>query len=651
MSDGLFAAAESRGLVSEAISDAAVLRAMMRFEAALAEAEADAGAIPPAHAAAIAAACRGPMPHPALLGREAAASGAPVVPLLAALRERLDHAVGASVHHGATTQDVVDSAVMLVTAGALRIIEGDLASAAQRARALAEEHRRTPALGRTLLQPARPTTFGARVAGWLAGIDAATQRLAWARSARLAIQLGGPVGTLDALGQSGDAVRRGVAERLGLPAPATSWHAERSRIADVAGALGSAAATVESIAIDLVLLAQPEIGEARDGRRDQGTSSSMSHKRNPIGAVLARAAAMQAPGLASTLFAAAGGSEFERAAGAWHAEWRALRELLRSVGTAVAWLRDALEHLEPDAARMSANLARVGDLGVAEPAIEAAARVADAALANQLLAPAGSGIRLARTMDGAATGGTPTLVLAGSLGSTLAMWDSLVPHLARRFRVVRCDLRGHGDSPTPPGPYLIDDLGDDLVALLDDLGRARAHIVGTSIGGMAAISAAARHPDRVDRLVVIGAAARFEDPSPWIERARRVLAEGTAVVADPVVARWTTPAWAANHEPQVATMRAMFDRADPAGYAGCCLALAGMDLRSRLHEVVAPTLVLCGREDQATPPKHAEEITAGIPNARLELVDHAAHLPSIERPESVADLIAAHLLADPEEDR
>jgi 3-oxoadipate enol-lactonase len=166
---------------------------------------------------------------------------------------------------------------------------------------------------------------------------------------------------------------------------------------------------------------------------------------------------------------------------------------------------------------------------------------------------------------------------------------------------------------------------------------------------MAAMSLAARHPDRVDRLVVISASARFPDPRPWIDRARHVLDGGTSAVAEGVVARWTTPAWQASNEQDVADMRAMFDRADPAGYAWCCLALASMDLRPRLGDIRAAALVLCGRADQSIPPAQSEAIAAGIANARLELIEDAAHLPSTEQPEVVAELIDSHLQADRQE--
>jgi 3-oxoadipate enol-lactonase len=476
----------------------------------------------------------------------------------------------------------------------------------------------------------------------MTGLDAAIAGLARVRSERLALQLGGPVGTLDALGSDAEAVAAGVARRLGLPVPLPAWHAERSRVADLAGALGTAAVAIEAVAVDLVFLAQAEVAEVADRRPDRGGSSSMDHKRNPISAILARAAAMQAPGLVATLLAATGGGELERAAGAWHAEWRAQRELLRAVGSAASWLRDALEHVEPRPDRMLSNLAAAG-VGDSSEGAAAGERAVDAALTVRRLPRVSVPVSLGWRADGPA--GAPTLVLAGSLGSTAAMWDPLVAFLADSFRVVRCDLRGHGESPSPPAPYVIDDLGDDLVALLDELGIERAHLAGTSIGAMAAMSAAARHHDRVDRLVVIGASARFEDARPWVERARRVLVEGPEAIAEVTVARWTTPGWAADHADRLPAMQAMFRRADPAGYAGCCLALAAMDLRPLLGDIRAPTLVLCGRDDAATPPKHSEIIARGIAGARLELLDDAAHLPSIERPDRVSELVAAHLRA------
>jgi 3-carboxy-cis,cis-muconate cycloisomerase len=222
-------------------------------------------------------------------------------------------------------------------------------------------------IGRTLMQQAVPTTFGLKAAGWMRGLDAAGERLA---ALRPAAQLGGPAGTLDGLGP--DVLAR-YAQALGLEAPVLPWHTERTRIAELAGALGTAAGTVAKPALDVVLLAQSEVGEVREAA--PGGSSSMPHKRNPVAAISARACARQAPGLVATLLGAME-QEHERAAGAWHAEWAPLRALLVATGSAAAWLRTGLEGLEVDAERMSANLPEPDDGAVAS-----AAALVDRALA------------------------------------------------------------------------------------------------------------------------------------------------------------------------------------------------------------------------------------------------------------------------------
>ncbi len=357
---GLFDGVLARGAAAAAVSDEAWLRAMLEVEAALARALAHARVIPPAHAEAIERACRDGRFDVAALGRAAADSGNPVVPLVAALTALVGGPASADVHRGATSQDILDTAAMLVASRASAAILADLDGASDAAAGLADAHRGTVMAGRTLLQQATPTTFGAKAAAWLTGLDAAAERLAAVRRDRLAIQLGGASGTLAAFGTDGPAVARAMAEDLGLAEPIGPWHTERTRIADLAGALGSCAAAVAKPALDLVLLAQTEVGEVRDATPGRGGSSTLPHKRNPVAAVAARACAAQAPGLVATLLFAAGGGEHERAAGAWHTEWRPLSELLRSVGSAAAWLTDALDHLEVDGARMRANLERAG---------------------------------------------------------------------------------------------------------------------------------------------------------------------------------------------------------------------------------------------------------------------------------------------------
>jgi 3-carboxy-cis,cis-muconate cycloisomerase len=351
--------------VGAELDDRAWLRALCDAEAALAHACAAAGVIDPAAAAEVAVACAqasgtdiqatgGSRPaaiDPAELGRLAADGGNPVIPLVRLLRER---APAAAVHRGATSQDILDTAAMLVAHRALGVVLADLTGAADAAAGLAARHRDTPMAGRTLLQQAVPTTFGAVAAGWGAGLDRAAGWLARVRAGTLAVQLGGAAGTLAALHPHGPAVLAAFAERTGLAEPDGVWHTERTRVAELAGALGAACGAAGKAATDVVLLAQTELGEVREAAG--GGSSSMPHKHNPVAAVTARAAAAQAPGLVATLLAAMPG-ELQRGAGPWHAEWEPLTALLRATGGAAARLRDCLGGLVVDAAAMARNVA------------------------------------------------------------------------------------------------------------------------------------------------------------------------------------------------------------------------------------------------------------------------------------------------------
>ncbi len=236
----------------------------------------------------------------------------------------------------------------------------------------------------------------------------------------------------------------------------------------------------------------------------------------------------------------------------------------------------------------------------------------------------------------------PILAFSNSLGSSLAMWDPQVPRLSERFRVVRYDLRGHGRSPVPPGPYDVDALGGDLVALLDRLAIERANLCGISLGGLVSMWVASHAPERVDRLVLCCTSATFAPAEPWRERAALVRARGMDAVADVVVGRWFTPGFAAAHPDVVRRMRDMIASTPPAGYADCCEAVGEADLRPALGAIRAPTLVIGGAEDPAVTRERTEELAHGIVNAYLEFVP-AAHLATVEQPERVTDLIAEHM--------
>jgi 3-carboxy-cis,cis-muconate cycloisomerase len=282
------------------------------------------------------------------------------VPLVEALTDAVDGDAARQVHRGATSQDILDTAAMVVARRARKAILDDLGGAAAAAAELARRHRDTPMAGRTLLQQAVPITFGLKAAGWLEGVGEARADLA---AVVLPAQLGGAAGTLASLGEAGPAVLAAYAQELGLAEPPLAWHANRVAPARLASALGIASGAVAKVAQDVVLLAQTEVGEVAEAA--SGGSSTMPHKRNPVAAVNALASARQAPGLAATLLGAMA-HEHERAAGAWQAEWPALSALLATAGSAAAWARACLEGLEVDPDRMRANLELTGGALMAE---------------------------------------------------------------------------------------------------------------------------------------------------------------------------------------------------------------------------------------------------------------------------------------------
>ena len=245
----------------------------------------------------------------------------------------------------------------------------------------------------------------------------------------------------------------------------------------------------------------------------------------------------------------------------------------------------------------------------------------------------------------------PAVLLLGSLGSTLEMWDPQLPALAEDFRVIRFDTRGHGRSPVPTGPYSLDDLVDDAVALLDRLGVGSAAVVGLSLGGMTAMRLAAREPQRVTSLAVLCTSALLGPASAWIQRAAQVRSEGTGSVADAVVDRWLTGPAQVAHPERVAALRAMVADTPAEGYASCCEAIAGMDLRSDLPTITAPTLAIAGADDPATPPEHLREIAAAIPGSRLLVLPDAAHLANVEQAAAVNAALLLHLGAATGDDR
>jgi len=245
-------------------------------------------------------------------------------------------------------------------------------------------------------------------------------------------------------------------------------------------------------------------------------------------------------------------------------------------------------------------------------------------------------------VEGSADTQRPAILLLNALGATLSIWERQVPALAEHFVVVRCDMRGHGESPVPPGPYVLDDLVDDCIALLDNLGIQRVHLAGLSLGGMTAMRMAARNPERVDRLAVLSSSAQLGSAQTWTERAATVRTSGTEAVADTVVSRWLTEQRRLADPQTTAALREMVASTAPDGYANCCEAIRDTDLRADLALITAPTLVISGTDDQSTPPEHLQAVAAGIQGARLLEIPDCAHICTIDQPDVVTDALVEH---------
>jgi 3-oxoadipate enol-lactonase len=233
-------------------------------------------------------------------------------------------------------------------------------------------------------------------------------------------------------------------------------------------------------------------------------------------------------------------------------------------------------------------------------------------------------------------------VLGSSLGATSAMWQPQVAALSERFQVVRYDHLGHGKSDVPEGPYTIERLGRAVLALLDRLGRDRVSYAGLSLGGMVGIWLAENAPDRIDRMVLLCTSA-YLSPEPWQERIEAVRTGGIRSISEAVVGRWFTPQWSLDHPDEVRGFRETLENTPQDGYLACCAAVGAMDLRAGLGGIGIPTLVIGAAGDASIPVEHQRAIAAAIPGARLQVIDQAAHLASVEQSEAVTAALLAHL--------
>jgi 3-carboxy-cis,cis-muconate cycloisomerase len=349
--------------------DAAYLQNMLDFEAALARAEALVGVIPQAAADPITRACRAESFDLAALAEGATRGGNLAIPLVKTLTanvRNIDPQAAGYVHWGATSQDVIDSATMLMLRAAIDSLLADISRAVDGFAKLARQHRDTAMVARTWLQHALPMPFGLKLAEYAAALARSRKRLKRLRRETLALQFGGAAGTLAALGEKGLAVAEQLARELDLPLPEAPWHTHRDRIAEAASVFAIIAGTCGKIARDVSLMMQTDVGEAFEPSGEgRGGSSTMPHKRNPVASASALGAATMAPNLAATIFAAQV-QDHERSAGPWHAEWPTLPALLLVTSGALAAVVDLAEGLEVDAARMRKNLEATGGLIMAE---------------------------------------------------------------------------------------------------------------------------------------------------------------------------------------------------------------------------------------------------------------------------------------------
>jgi 3-carboxy-cis,cis-muconate cycloisomerase len=340
-------------------ADASVLEAMLRFEVALARVQARLGILPQTAAEKIAAAAKPEFFDTEAISRDSLRVGTPIIPLVKALRERVhaaDSSAASFVHWGATSQDAADTALILLLKKAHPIFESNLSRVEKSLHGLAEKHANTVMLGRTLMQPAPPVTFGLKAAGWLGAIHRSHRRLNGSFTDALILQFGGASGTLAFLGDEGIAVGKALADELGLAYPEAPWHTQRDRLATLMCACGVLTVTLGKMARDISLLMQHEVHEVAEGvDSGRGGSSTMPHKHNPVGCVLTLAAANRVPGLVAA-FLSEMIQEYERGIGGWQAEWPTVAAIIQATGLAIDSMAEVAEGLTVDSARMRSNI-------------------------------------------------------------------------------------------------------------------------------------------------------------------------------------------------------------------------------------------------------------------------------------------------------
>lgn len=358
--------------LAEVFSDESVLGAMIEFEVALARAQARFGMMPESAAQAIAAATKARNFDTASMAKQALEGGTLTIPLVKMLRHKVREsspAAASFVHFGATSQDVADTALILLLKRAQPILEGDIERLEKTLIRLTTEHAHTVMLGRTLLQAAPPVTFGLKAGGWLGAVRRGRKRLRSSFEEALVVQFGGASGTLAALGDQGLEVAKALAGELGLRLPEAPWHSQRDRLAALVSACAILTGSLGKMARDIGLLMQTEVAEVREpGGEGRGSSSTMPHKHNPVGCIVTLAAANRVPGLVAS-FLSGMVQEHERAAGGWQAEWPTVADVVESTGLATASMAEVAAGLSVDPARMRSNIEATQGVVFAEKAM------------------------------------------------------------------------------------------------------------------------------------------------------------------------------------------------------------------------------------------------------------------------------------------
>ena len=582
------------------------------------------------------------VPDAAALSTYLERAGNPVVPLLDALRDDAP----AQLHKGLTSQDTLDTALLLMAQTVRRRVIADAEVLCAELARLAADHRGSLMVGRTLTQTAVPITFGLKVAQWLVGIREAMDGLA---SLPLPVQCGGAAGTLSLISEVTDAAAAPgrLAARLGLDVPELPWHTRSRPFTAIGDAMTTLTDALGTMATDICLLSRPEIGEVSEAAG--GTSSTMPHKRNPVLSVLIRSAALQAPILAAGLHTAAGQMVDERPDGAWHAQWHFFRELLDLALIATSQARDLIAGLEVHAATMRRRAMdstpellaeRYGTAGVPADADPLDYLGQAGVLVDTALTRTHGEVELAFTQLSPRGPDAPLLVVGAGLGTSVSTLWGPVSGLLDGIEVVGVDLPGHGQSPAASDVVTVARIAQAIRGWVHDTvpAQRRVYYAGVSLAGAVALELALR-PEPFAAVVSIASSSRLGTPLAWRERSSLVATAGTSVMVAGSAQRWFAPGFTDAH-PQLAG--AMLDdliEVDDLSYTSCCGALATYDLRHELCRAAIPVVLVPGDQDVVVSVSQAEVDAARLPQGRVVVAQGAAHQPPVEVPELIARLL------------